>query len=76
VLVFRFSSFYLAALCPTIFHSPASVNETGGEALASSGRVKPNCDGVVTRQPPHASRNQAGTVSETVSENSEREMKG
>jgi hypothetical protein len=43
----RFCSFYRAALCPTIFHSPASVNETGGEELASSGRVKPNCDGIV-----------------------------
>jgi hypothetical protein len=27
----RFFSFYLAALCLNIFHSPASVNEIGGE---------------------------------------------
>jgi len=39
VLAVRFCSFYRAALRPIIFHSPASMNETGGQELASSGRV-------------------------------------
>ena len=50
VLAVRFCSFCRAALRPNIFHSPARMNETGGPESASSGRVKPNCDGIVTRR--------------------------